>query len=332
VRDRVAHVLATSIPFAVGAVLMAALAACAPARTAPQAEIASATPIADIFAPRFELVAGQTAIDRFDPPGAGAGLGLAIATRVANPNDFAITIQRIDFRLTLAGRLVARGVLEPGIEVPPRAATEIAWRVDTDLTEHRELWRAVVEAFAGTPLPFQVDGTVRFASEAYAFTTGSRTLVQGAALATKSVSAPRLRLASADGRITIVRSDAPVISLTLIASNTGDVGYFLSGRDLVLEVNDHVMATIDLGPVPVPAGETSRTDLVFIVDRSRLSAAADGALRLALEGTRGDVRIRGAFVYDVLGVDSYAASIGDGLTAVLPHPANTPDGDDGDGD
>jgi hypothetical protein len=114
-----------------------------------------------------------------------------------------------------------------------------------------------------------------------------------------------------------------VVSLALFATNDGDVGYFLSGRDLVLELNGEIVARIDLGPVPVPAGETGRSDLVFIVDRARLPRAAQEAVDTALAGERADVRLRGSFAYDVLGVDSYAADIGDGLLTSLP-PSQLP--------
>ncbi|MBA2668711.1 MAG: LEA type 2 family protein [Trueperaceae bacterium] len=304
---------------AVAVLVVLVVAACSPtSRPSSGAEITSATPIGDVFGPRFELLAEETFIERFDPPGAGAALVVAIATTVRNPNDFPVTIDHVDYRLSLAGVSVAAGVLEPGLELTPGDAQQLTWRVDADLAERRELWRAVVDAYAGTPLPFTIDGAVRFTSEAYAFTTRSRTLVDGSLLATQAVVAPRLRLDGRESRLTIVRADAPVVSLALFAVNVGDVGYFLSGRELELELNGHVLATIDLGPVPVPAGETSRADLLFIIDRGRLSRAAGEALDEALAGRRGDVRLRGAFVYDVLGVDSYLAPIGEGLLVTLP--------------
>jgi hypothetical protein len=311
---------------------------CAPASREPAGEIATVTPIADVFGPRFDLVPGASAIERFDPPGAGAGLGVSLETTVRNPNDFAITVERIDYALVLRGRSVARAVLEPDLLLEPGATGTLAWRIDADLTNQRELWRPVVDAFAGTPLAFAVDGSVRFTTETYAFTTGTRTLVAGTVLATQAVAPPRLRLDGRESRITVVRADAPVVSLVLFAQNGGDVGYFLSGRDLSLELNGEVVARLDLGPVPVPAGETGRVDLVFIVDRARLSSAAREALDQALAGERADVVLRGAFAYDVLGVDSYVADIGAGLTVSLPPsqlpglartaPAAEPEGED----
>jgi hypothetical protein len=306
-----------------------------PAVTASEGEIVAATPIADVLAPRFEPLAQQTRIERFDPPGAGALLGVAISNHLRNPNDFAITVERIEYTLTLAGTPVARGVLEPALPLAANASEPLAWRIDAPLTDHRPLWRPVVDTFAGTPLPFTLEGVIRFTSQSYAFTTGTLLLVEGTLLADRTVVAPRLRLDGKASRVTVVRSDAPVVAVSLLASNPGDIGYFLSGRELALSVNDAFVATLELGPVPVSAGETRRIELIFIIDVSRLGEEALAALGAALRGERAVVVVRGGFAYDVLGVDSYAVDVGDGLTTALP-PAQLPGGSetgaDGDDD
>jgi hypothetical protein len=309
--------------------LVVALAACAPGARGPaevvEGEIVAATPIADVLAPRFELLAEGTRIERFDPPGAGAGLGVAIATRLRNPNDFAVTIERIEYVLTLAGIPVARGELAPGLVIEPNGDALLDWGIDAPLSERRELWRPVVDTFVGEPLPFALEGIVRFTSQSYAFTTGTRPLVEGTLLADQAIAPPRLRLDGTASRVTLVRADAPVVSLSLLVSNPGDIGYFLSGSALELEVNDAVVAWADLGPVPVPAGETRRVELIFIVELGRLSPEALEALAEALRGERAVVRVQGGFAYDVLGVDSYRADIGGGLVTSLP-PSRLPGG------
>ena len=64
------------------------LAACA-----PRTEIRRTEQITDIIPPYFELVPGQTSIERFDPPGAGGGLEMVVGTLVHNPNDFGIRLE-----------------------------------------------------------------------------------------------------------------------------------------------------------------------------------------------------------------------------------------------
>ncbi len=311
--------------------VLLALAACAPA--AYDSEITSATPIGDVFAPRFKVDADDTYIERFDPPGAGAGLVLAVATVVYNPNSFPIVLERVDYQLALAGEVVAAAVLATEVELAAGGSASLRWAIEADLAEHATLWSQVVAAFAGSPLPFELEGRLGFASQTYAFTTGKRLLVDGTVLSRESVVAPRIRLDPVGSRVTLVRPDAPVVTVAIVAQNPGDVGYFLSGRGLVLELNDAPVAAIDLSPLPLPAGESVRTELTFLIDRSRLDEAGREALDVALAGHRGYVRLLGALAYDVLGVDSFPVADDGSLVlslpaTALPRPARLPDDDD----
>ena len=303
------------------------LVACAPASVERAGEITSATPLGDVFAPRFEIEAVATHIERFDPPGAGAGFALAVGSTVRNPNAFPIVLQRVEYTLSIAGETVATGRLEPDLEVSAGERGVLDWTIAADLTGRRGLWSAVVGAYAGTPLPFELEGRLVFASQSYVFTTGTRALMRGTALAREAVRPPILRLDGVRSRIALVRSDAPVAVLTLVAVNPGDVGYFLSARDVVLELDGHTLARIDLGPVPMPAGETIRTEITFLIDRARLSADAEAALAAVLAGQRGAVRVKGSFVYDVLGVDSFAVDLRGDLVVTLPGRAAPTDDD-----
>jgi hypothetical protein len=290
--------------------------ACAPAPH--DREITSATPIGDVFAPRFAVDAADTFIERFDPPGAGAGLALALTTTVQNPNTFAIVVERIDYQLALAGEPVAHGSLPTDLPLEANGSDTLRWTLQGELGERPLLWSQVVAAFAGEPLPFTVHGRVAFSSQTFAFTTGSRLLVDGTVLSRESVQPPRLRLERIGSRVTLVRPDAPVVTLTLMTHNPGDVGYFLTGRGLVLELNGVAVAVLDLGPVPVPAGDTVRSELTFLIDPARLDDRARAALEEALSGERGDVRLLGELAYDVLGVDSFPVDTAGGLTLSLP--------------
>ena len=281
-------------------------------------EITSATPVGDVFAPRLEVEPEHTFIERFDPPGAGAGLALALATVVRNPNSFPIVLDRIDYRLLIADEVVAESHFDAALALGANGSAALAWTLAGDLGEQRTLWSQVVGAFAGVPLPFAVEGRLVFSSQSYAFTTGTRRLVEGTVLSRESVRAPRIRLESAGSRVMLLHANAPVVALTLLAQNPGDVGYFLTGRGLRLELNDVQIAELDLGPLPLPAGDIVRTELSFVIDRSRLDERAAEALEEALAGRRGDVRVLGDFAYDVLGVDSFPVVVTDGLVLRLP--------------
>ncbi len=318
-----------------------ALVACAP-RTVN--EITDATPIVDVAAPRFAVDTGATRIERFDPPGAGAGVELTVAARVTNPNDFAVTVERVDWTLRLAGRAVATGSLPAALRVPARGDVPLAWTVAASLADARDLWAPVVGAYAGRPLPFEVEGRLRFVSEVYAFTTGVRPLFSGVVVARESVRSPRIEPIGGAHEVTAVRADAPVVRLAVRVTNPGDVGYFLTGRGLHLtlgvprtapgdetrpptpeELADGlIVGELDLAPVPVPAGATVRTDLFVYVDPSALAPAARHRLDAAIAGVATPFALTGAWSYDVLGVDSFPVPGDPVLVGVLYEPSTAP--------
>ena len=323
---------------ATAAVLVLLLAACVP-RTV--SEITDATPLVDVVAPRFAVDGGGTRIERFDPPGAGAGIEAALAVSVSNPNEFGIVLERIEWTLRLAGRAVASGVLEPALVVPGGAEVPFGWVAGASLSDARELWGPVVGAFAGRPLPFEVEGRLRFVSEIYAFTSGVRTLFAGELVARQTVLAPRLALHDGGHEATAVRPDAPVLRIALSLTNPGDVGYFMSGRDVRVSLGvprttagDAMRAVtpaealdllevgrVDVAPVPVPAGATVRTDLFVYVDPAALSPAAVRRLEAALTGVPTPFSVVGAWAYDVLGVDSFALDPSPELLGLIgPNP------------
>lgn len=300
--------------------LVLAVVACTPGTSAPdpEREITSATPIGDVFAPRFAFDADNSAIVRFDPPGAGAGLALAVASVARNPNSFPVVLQSVEYRLKVVGEVVAEGRVDLDLALEAGAKADVAWRFDADLADRRALWSPVVSAFAGTPLPIELEGRVVFTSQSYAFTTGLRTLFAGGVAAREAVAAPSVRFDGVSTRLTVVRSDAPVISVGLVVRNPGEIGYFLSGRQLALELNDALVGSVDLAPTPVPAGESIRLELVYLIDVPRLDAVALAALDEAIAGRRAELRVLGALVYDVLGVDSFPVELDQPLTGSIP--------------
>jgi hypothetical protein len=320
----------------VGTLVLAA--GCAPRAVS---EITEAIPLVDVVAPRFEADPAGTRIERFDPPGAGAGLEAALAATVRNPNEFGIVLERVEWTLLLAGEPVATGVLEPDLAVPAFAGVPLTWTADASLAATPELWQPIVGAFAGRPLAYEVRGRLRFVSEVYAFTSGDRALFGGDLVARESVRAPRLTLVAGAHEATAVRPDAPVLRVAVEVTNPGDVGYFLSARgvgvalgvprtasvdpsrpvtaDEVLDVMN--VGRVDLAPVPVPAGARVRTDLLVYVDPTTLTPAALQRLEAALAGVPTPFLLVGAWAYDVLGVDSFTVSDEATLYGLLGGPA-----------
>jgi len=277
---------------------------------APRSEIRSAEPIVEIKAPTFSLVTGQTSINRFDPPGAGASVELIIGTIVTNPNVFPVRLSRVEYDIFLDDSQVFRGVLEPELFLSENGTAPLRFDIDTELGDRSELLRAVVHAFADTPLPFRIDGQLTFSSPSYGFRTKSRTLVEGTALARESVLPPRLRLDEGESQVYMLQPGVPVIQVVLNATNPGDIGYFLYGKDLKVLLGGEELAVEDMLPVPLPAGESSRIDILFYPLEVQLEQGAQLALDAALQGIPTSLQLEGQLLMDVLGVDTFDVPAG----------------------
>lgn len=324
--------------------MLASVAACTPRVVG---EITAVTPVVDVVSPRYSTDVVATRIERFDPPGAGAGLVVTLAAVAANPNPFDLTVERLAYTLKLAGRPVAAGVLEPALFVPRFGEASLSWTVDASLADRPELWRAVVGTYGGEPLAFEVEGQMRFLSEAYAFTTGVRPLFAGELTAREAVRPPLLLALRGAHEVIVARTDLPAVRLAIEVTNPGDVGYFVSARGLSLALLPQrseatiaargaaadptteelaealAIGVVDLAPLPVPAGATVRTDLLVYLDTARLSPTATARLNAVLDGAVVPFVLTGSFVYDVLGVDSLALPRGAPLFGVFGEAAPT---------
>lgn len=275
------------------------------AACAPRSEIRRTEQIQDIIPPTFEVIAGQTSIERFDPPGAGGGLEMVVGTLASNPNQFGITLEAISYEVFLEDKSVVRGGLAPAVFLEAGATVPIRFDIAAELSGRTDLLRAAARSFADRPLRFRIEGTLRFSSASYAFETRTRELVQGATLARQTVQAPLLRLNEAESSVYLLRPDVPVVQLVLQANNPGDIGYFLHGKELQLTLANWPLAKEDMRPVPIAAGQTTRIDIIFYPNVADLSPEARVALEAALAGNATLLRLSGELFMDVLGVDSF---------------------------
>lgn len=269
-----------------------------------------ANPIEPILPPEYELVAGQTAIETFDPPGAGARVSLTIATQVHNPNEFGVRLRRITYDIFLDGKKIDRQSLELDQFILGNAQVPLKFPLTVSLENRLELMTAVARAFTGTPLKFRLEGETVFTSQSYEFKSRFVTLVAGTTLARETVQSPLLRLEESSSEVLLVREGAPVIRATVLATNPGDVGYFLYGKDVSLSLNGETLALQDISPVPIPAGQDSRFELLFYPNYTNLSEAGRAALEAALSGVPTALDIQGELLIDVLGVDTFEVPSG----------------------
>lgn len=295
--------------------LLAGLVSCLPRRQV--APISQANPIAPIEPPSFMLVDGQTAIEKFDPPGAGSQVELTIATQVSNPNEFGIRLKQVSYDIYLSNRKVTKGFIELDQFILGNAQVPLKFPVTVDLEGQLELIKAVAKAFTGTALDFRVEGISVFTSDSYEFESRPSVLVEGQTTAREPVRAPELRLADDSSSVFLVRENAPVIRAVIQAVNPGEIGYFLYGKDVSVSLNGHVLALQDVTPFPVPAGQESGFELLFYPDVSKLSQAALDAVNAALAGIPTSLDLQGLLLLDVLGVDTFSIEEGWGITGFV---------------
>lgn len=281
------------------------LAACVPGT-----DIQSAEPLSTILPPTFMVVPGRTSIERFDPPGTGGWLEMTFGAQVENPNEFPIRLGRIDYTVFLENRQVTRGAIDTELFLEAGGAAPVTFAIATEIGNNSGLLRAVVRAFADTPLAFRVEGTLDFSSLSYGFTTRRRELFSGTTLARQAVTPPALRLDELDSEVFLLRAGVPVVRVVVVADNPGDIGYFLYGKDLLLTLGGHPLALADMDPVPVAAGDGTRVDLLFYPVESDLNPAARAALQAALAGIPTQLELEGELLMDVLGVDTFTVPAG----------------------
>lgn len=285
--------------------LLALLSSCIPKSISIRAE-----PIETPQPLLFELVPGQTAVERFDPPGAGARVELSLAAQVINPNAFGVTLKRIAYEIALAGTAVGRGELVPDVFIGAGAQAPLRFTIAASLEDERELIRAVAGAFTDTPLAFEISGIVVFASRSHEFSTRNATLLGGETMAREVITPPQLRLIESESSVFRLRPDAPVIRAVVSATNPGSIGYFLYGQDVTISLGGLDFAVQDVAPVPVPTGQESRFELLFYPAAETLSAEKAQVFEAALGGIPTLLEVKGDLLLDVLSVDTY--SIEDG--------------------
>jgi len=288
------------------------LAACA-----PRTEIRRTEQIEDILPPVFELVPGQTSIERFDPPGAGAYLEMTVGALVRNPNQYSVKLESITYDVFLEGVRAVRGAIAPDVFLEPDATAPVSFLVTTDLANRNELFVAAARAFVDRPLEFRIEGSIRFSSASYAFESRPKELLAGSTFARRTAQAPLLSLDEQASRVYELSPGVPVAQVVLLASNPGDIGYFLHGKDLTLMLGGWPVAVEDMSPVPIAAGDTTRVDLLFYPATASLNEESLAGLRAAMDGYATLMRIEGELFMDVLGVDSFPVPSGWSVTGFV---------------
>ena len=268
------------------------------------APIAIAEPLQPIEALLLTVVPGQTLIERFDPPGAGATAQAVIGAQAKNTNSFGVTLTRVDYEVFLLNQLVTQGSLNPDVFVAPDSQVPLKFPFTAVLDKQTELIKAVAKSFTGTPLAFRLEGSMTFTSQSYGFTTQKVTLLQGDMLSKQKLEPPRLSLNEEASSAYTLREGVPIVRVVLDLINSGDIGYFIYGKDIELYLGEIKVALQDISPSPMAAGQEGSFEILFYPDLNVLGDEALNGLQSALQGIPTALELKGNLSIDVLGVDT----------------------------
>jgi len=281
------------------------LSACIPGRAPLKAE-----PKVDIIPLVFSLQTENTLIEKFDPPGAGSNLEMRVEVMVKNPNSFAVNLRKIDYKIALANTDVETDVLEPNYYIRAYGELPLSFKVNTSVAGKSQLIKAIARAFTGANIDFKLTGAIVFDSLTHEFKSSPDTLVSGQIAVRNEVLLPLMTVDTESTSVYLLRADAPVIKLGILAQNPGEVGYFIYGQEVNLNIDGEIMMTQDIALNALPANQTTRIELFFYPDMDYLSDSLKEKLNAALSGTPIPFSLTGDILIDVLGIDSYRAEDG----------------------
>lgn len=295
----------TIVPFIL--ILASLLGACAP-RTAHSPASGPELHTQAVQAPTLELIEGSH-ITRLDPLGVGATLGLALSVRLQNPNPFPIEIRGLDYRLFFTQRAAPWAREQSRLLLTPGSSQDLVLDVPVSLDEYPDLAQLMSALNEGAPLPFQFEGLMRVHAQGQSIDVRSGARLAGQAQPRQRLVPPILSLRTDVSRLTFLPPSMPVLQVVFTAENPGDVGYFLSGRDLTLFLDGVPFATTDLVLTAVPAKSRTYLELFFYPDTANLTPAARSRLRHLQAGRDMPFEVQGTLMLDVPGIEAHALAL-----------------------
>lgn len=296
-------------------VLVSVLASCAPGA---HSDRISSDRLPYLSAPQVSPGGQPARIDSFNPPGTGARVMVTVPVTITNPNDFPIQVQGVDFTHSLGGAAAAAGaralVNQP---LQAQGSHEFELLISRSLQRDAGLLTQVAGSFAGQGLTFDVDGQVTYSSQHHPWQSTTAFQLSGVAASVTAVVAPDLAVGATDSSVFSLEDGSVVVRAVLSIRNPGSVGYLVHAKDLIAELAGLPVASQDLPPTPVPAGETVSVAVNFMPTAGLLTPQARTVLSDALAGAPVELLLRGPLAWDVLGLDSFQQPAGLQLHALL---------------
>lgn len=295
------------------------LSSCLP-RTAPL----RVEPKVDIIPLVFSLQPEATIIESFDPPGAGSQLDLKLGILVKNPNSFAINLRKLNYQLALAGTRIETNELEPNYYIRAYGEVPISIQVKASVEGKSKLIKAIARAFTGVNIDFSLDGQTVFESLTHEFKSSPETLVSGKIAVRNEVLLPLMSVNTVETSVYLLRADAPVIKVNIWAQNPGEVGYFIYGQEVNLNLDGEILMSQDIALNALPANQVTNIEIFFYPDMDYISESLKGKINAALAGTAIAFSLTGDILIDVLGIDTYRAADGWNVYGTVSKPNSSP--------
>ena len=296
-------------------VLAVLLAGCAPATRQDQS---AADRLPELLPPQVSLSGERARIDSFNPPGTGASVLVTVPVTITNPNGFPIEVHSVEFSQRLAGssdQVGPRGLMN--VLLPAASSRDFELRLSRSLRQDAELLTRIAQSFAGSSLTFDIEGTVAYSSQMHPWNTQEGFSLGGTAVAQTGVMTPELVVNVSESTIFHLAGSPAVVRVVVNIHNPGTVGYLVHARELIVELAGEPVASQDLPPTPVAAGETTVVAVNFATTTGLLNRQARAVLSDALTGVPVELLVRGRVVWDVLGLDSFRQPDEMQLRAVL---------------
>ena len=259
-----------------------------------------------LAAPTFAVDPAGSGFVRIDPPGVGDGTALfRVNLRVTNPNPFGLKLAALDgdlsFNDTRAAALSFRG----GLDVPGNGTAPLLLDVRVPLGAAPALLESIAGLIGGSSVRYRLDSAVAVDLLGTVQSFPRFTLAQGELSNPLALSAPRLELAGSSLRFESVSS--VVLTLDLLVTNPGVVGYRVSAPEVELRVAGAVAGTASLAALEVPAAGAGSASLTFRFDPLALGPALAAQVQAASAGVGGlSVGLTGGWSLDAPGLASLA--------------------------
>lgn len=272
-----------------------------------------------VATPTFTVVPSGTGFQYVDPPGVGDGAAVFdVHLRAHNPNPVGLSLATLDGDFYLGDRRAATTTFRHGVDLPARGSSDLTLEVRVPLAQAPALLQTVAGLLTGAATSYRVDATVG----ARVFGTVQRfpraTLARGSVRWSPSWVAPEIRLASSGPALRIDSLTSATLDIPATLHNPSPLGYVVQAPTVRLALGGADVATVQLGRIVAPAGETVPIDLRFRFNPLQVGPAMAAQVSAVAAGAGSlDFRVAGPLELQAPGLGSHRVDAAALLTGTL---------------